>query len=206
MNLFWVIPITAASVVAGTSLCFYLLFQARGVAASLWLLEHILCPIIRIIVLLVVVSQIYPSIDANSTSVDFWRILFRHGQGSDLINILFFAGLLLAFIPIVDHPVFALSMQSLLTIALVFRWQYLEYLSTLLLFPSAATLAKIVAYMTLAYFVTTRASIPISRWIDHRLAISGSIRPTSDAIYMLLQIPVMLIYCSFLGSQLARAG
>ncbi|MDH3388006.1 MAG: hypothetical protein OEN02_08875 [Gammaproteobacteria bacterium] len=206
MSLFWAIPITAASVVAGTSLCFYLLHQARDVAATLWLLEHVLCPIIRILVLLIVVSQVYPGIDENSTSVDFWRILARQGQGSDLINILFFAGLLLAFIPVVDHPVFALPVQSLLTIALVFHWQYLENLSTPVLFPSAATLAKIVAYMTLAYFVTRQASIPISRWIDHRLSISGSIRLVSDAIYMLLQIPVMLIYCSFLAAQLTRPG
>ena len=66
MNLALVILITAASVIVGTGLCFYLLHQAREVDSTLWILEHILCPIIRILVLLVVVSLVYPAIDANS--------------------------------------------------------------------------------------------------------------------------------------------
>ena len=202
MNLFWVISITASSVIGGTGLCFYLLNQAHESDSTLWIVEHILCPIIRIIVLLIVVSQVYPAIDENFTAMDFWRTLWQQGQFSDLINILFFAGLLLAFVPVLSHPLFALPVQSLLTIALVFYWQYLGTHETLVLFPSIATILKVIAYMVLAYFVTRELSIPISRWIDHSMVISGSIRLVSDATYMVLQIPVMLIYCSFLKAQL----
>ena len=42
----------------------------------------------------------------------------------------------------------------------------------------------------------------MSRLIDERYAIEGSVRLVSDAIYMILQIPVMLIYCGFLRQQL----
>ena len=201
MNLFLVIPITASSVIVGTSLCFYLLYQAREVDSTLWILEHIICPIIRIIVLLIVVSQVYPVIDGNSTSSDFWRALGQQHQFRDIVNILFIAGLLLAFIPLVNHPVFALPLQSTLTIALIFHWQYLESSASLELFPSSATILKIIACMMLAYYVTRELSIPLSRWVDRRLVVSGSIRLVSDAIYMVLQIPVMLIYCSFLNQQ-----
>lgn len=125
MNLLLAVPITASTVILGTGLCFYLLYQAREVATTVWLLEHIICPIIRILVLLVVVSQIYPIIDENSTSLDFWRTLARQNEFRDIVNLLFIAGLLLAFLPLVNHPVFALPLQSTFSIALVFHGQYL---------------------------------------------------------------------------------
>ncbi|UCH40979.1 MAG: hypothetical protein JSU67_04625, partial [Gammaproteobacteria bacterium] len=99
MNLPLVILITASSVAAGTGLCFYLLYHAHEVDSTTWILQHVLCPVIRIIVLLIVVSQIYPAIDDNLGSLDFWRILGQQNQFRDMVNILFFAGLLLSFIP-----------------------------------------------------------------------------------------------------------
>ena len=203
MNLLLVILITATSVILGTGICFYLVYNSREVDSTVWMLEHVLCPIMRIVVLLIVVSQVYPAIDENSTSLDFWRILGQQGQFSDIVNILFLAGLALSFIPLLNHPVFALPVQSILTIALVFHWQYLDIIASTVLFPSTATILKIVVYMALAYYVTREASIPFSRWLDRKLVVSGSIRLVSDAMYMSLQIPVMLIYCSFLKSQLA---
>lgn len=206
MNPIWVALLTLASVGAGTGLSFWLLHKAHGVHLSVWILEHILCPIIRILVLLFVVSLVYPVIDTQSSALEFWSVLSRQGQFNDLINILFFAGLLLAFMPVVNHPVFALPVQSMLTIALVFSWQYAALADSLQLLPSLATLAKVLVYMTVAYFVTRESSIHLSRWLDRKYAIEGSIRLVSDAIYLVLQVPVMLLYCSFLRSQLPLAA
>ncbi len=202
MNLLWAIIITANSVIAGAGICYWLLYQSREVDSTLWLLQHILCPIVRIIVLFIVVSQVYPVLDSSYSSADFWRVLSQQGQFNDLLNILFFVGLLMAFIPLVNHPVLALPIQSSLTIALVFHWQYAASITSLQLLPSLATIAKIIAYMLLAYFATREASTHLSRWIDRKLVVSGSIRLVSDAIYVVLQIPVMLIYLSFLKLQL----
>ena len=96
----------------------------------------------------------------------------------------------------------ALSIQNSLAIALVFHGQYATSIESLQQLPSLATLLKIVAYMLIAYFATREASIHLSRWIDKKLVISGSIRLVSEAIYVVLQIPVMLIYLSFLKLQL----
>jgi hypothetical protein len=147
VNLFWTVLVTTTSVILGTGFCFWLIQKAQEVDSPTWIFEHILCPIIRIMVLLIVVSQVYPVIDANTTSIDFWRILMRQGQFNNLLNILFFAGLLLAFMPVLSHPVFALPIQSLLTIALVFHWQYAESIDSLSLFPSFVTILKITVYM-----------------------------------------------------------
>lgn len=202
MNPFWVVLLTLASVGAGTGLCFWLLYKAHEALVSVWILEHVICPIIRILVLLFVVSLVYPMIDTQSSSLEFWRVLAQQSQFNDLLNILFFAGLLIAFLPVVSHPVFALPLQSMLTIALVFSWQHADPGHSLQLLPSLATMAKVAIYMALAYFVTRECSIHLSRWLDRRYAIDGSIRLVADAIYLVLQIPVMLIYCSYLRQQL----
>ena len=157
---------------------------------------------IRILVLLSVVSLVYPAIDGQSSSIDFWRVLGQQSQLNDLLNILFVAGLMLAFIPVLNHPVLAMPLQSILTIALVFSWQYADKIDNLRLLPSLATQLKIFAYMLLTYFVTRHSSIHLSRWLDHKYAINGSIRLVADALSLLLQIPVMLIYCSYLKIQL----
>jgi hypothetical protein len=202
VNPFWTILLTLTSVSVGTGLCFWLLHKVEEVPTSLWIMGHIVCPMIRILVLLSVVSLVYPAIDGQSSSIEFWRILGQQGQFNDLLNILFFAGLMLAFIPLVSHPVFALPIQSMLTLALVFSWQYADRVDNLHLLPSLATQLKIVAYMLLVYFATRQSSIHLSRWLDQQFAIHGSIRLVADAIYLVLQVPVMLIYCSFLMLQL----
>ena len=202
MNLLWTVVLTVISVGVGTMLCFWLIYHAREVDSPVWILEQVVCPIIRIVVLLIVVAQVYPVIDVNSNSVEFWKMLGQKGLFNDLLNILFVAGLLLSFIPLVNHPVFALPIQSMLTIAVVFNWQYADAAFAPQLLPSLATALKIFGWMLLAYFVTRESSIYLSRRIDRRLALDGSIRLVSDAIYLVLQIPVMLIYCNFLKQQL----
>jgi hypothetical protein len=202
VNPFWTILLTLASVSAGTGLCFWLLHKAREVPTTVWILGHIVCPMIRILVLLSVVSLVYPAIDGQSSSIDFWRVLGQQEQFNDLLNILFVAGLMLAFIPVLNHPVLAMPLQSILTIALVFSWQYADRIDDLSVLPSLATQLKIFAYMLLAYFVTRHSSVHLSRWLDHKYAINGSIRLVADATYLVLQVPVMLIYCSFLKIQL----
>ena len=202
MNLLWVVLVTATSVILGTWLCFWIITRAQEIDSPTWIFRTILCPVIRIMVLFIIVSQVYPAIDANAARTGFWSILFQQRQFSHLINILFFAGLLLSFIPVLSHPVFALPIQSILTIALVFHWQYADSIVSLQLFPSMVTILKIAIYMMLAFYVTRESSRYISHALDTRFAVTGSIRLVSDAIYLVLQIPVILVYSSFLKLQL----
>lgn len=194
MNLFWTITFTLLVVSLGTSLCFWLLQRTRDLGGALWSIEHVYCPIIRILALLLIVSLIYPVAD-ESSSIDFWRTLVSGGLFSDLINLLFFGGLALSFLPLVSHPVFALPVQSLLTVAVVFHAQYQDSVSAASLWPSLLTSLKILAYMTAAFFITQRVALKISRWLDPKLSVSGSLLLLSDAIYLVLQIPVILLYC-----------
>ncbi|HEY5740495.1 MAG TPA: hypothetical protein VIW27_12280, partial [Gammaproteobacteria bacterium] len=94
MNLLLPAIIVAGSVLGGVSLSFYLLHKAHQTDTLVWYLEHVLCPLLRVIVLLIVVSQVYPAIDSQSTSLDFWRHLRERQQLQDIVNILFFGGLL----------------------------------------------------------------------------------------------------------------
>jgi len=201
MSLFWAIPLTLLFVCVGTTLCFSLLQGAREVDSTVWILEHVVCPIVRIIVLMMIVSLVYPTL-ANQSTIEFWRMLAERDQFNNLLNILFIVGLGLAFVPLLSHPVIALPAQSMLTIALVFNWQFVEPGTAVSLLPSLLMLAKIFGYMLVAYLITRECSIFLSRWIDRRFALAGSIRLVSDAIYLVLQIPVILIYGSYLHGQL----
>ena len=146
---------------------------------------------------MIIVSLLYATIDAGTSSLDFWRLLAQQGQFSHLLNILFFGSLLLGFVPLLGHPAFALILQSCLSIALVFQWQYPQ-LDRLALLPPVALLLQIAGYSLIAYFVAREASLRIARALDKRLNSSDSIRLVSDAVYLLLQVPVMLIYCAYL--------
>lgn len=208
MNLIWIILATIACVISGISLCFWLLQKASDDGFTIWFLEHIACPIIRIGVLLIIVSLLYPSTGVESSTLGFWQVLFQHNHINATINILFFGSLVLSFIPILSHPVFTLPLQSCLSIALVFSWQYAPVLyeipgSSPSLVPSISGWIKIVLYMTAAYFVTRHSSIVVARWIDRKMEVTGSIRLVSDSIYLVLQIPVILSYCVFLSRILA---
>lgn len=201
MSLVLPVIIVTGGVLGGVGLSFYLLQKAHETDTGVWYLEHVFSPLLRVVLLLIVVSQVYPAFDSQSTSLDFWRHLREQQQIQDIVNILFFGGLLLAFIPIVNHPIFALPIQGMLTIALVFHWQYGG--DALHLWPSAVTLLKIVAYLLLAWLITRELGIRLSRHIDRWLVVSGSIRLVTDTLYMLLQIPVMLIYGAYLAAQTA---
>jgi hypothetical protein len=203
MSLLWIIVLVGLTIISSTGLCFYLLRKTGDVDSTVWILEHVICPIIRILTLLIIVSLVYPVISPDTTAANFWRVLLQEQNINHVINILFFGSLFLAFIPVVGHPALALPIQSCLSIALVFNWQYSGSLDNAIQFmPPTTNIIKIVLYLIVAYFITTRSSILLSRWIDTKLVISGSIRLVSDSIYLTLQIPVMLMYCAFLGEQL----
>lgn len=206
MNPFWATLVTLTSVAAGTGACFWLLHQAREADTTVWILEHIICPILRILVLLVVVSQVYPALQGNGSSLDFWRILLRPGQLNDLVNILFFAGLALAFLPWVNHPAIALPLQALLTVALVFNWQFADLRTGISLWPSLLTSLKIAAFMLFAWLFVREFGPRAGRALDRRYAVDGSTVLVADALYLWLQIPVILVYTAYLNSQFASAS
>jgi len=204
MSLLWIIVLVGLTIISSTGLCFYLLRKTDDVDSTVWILEHVICPIIRILTLLIIVSLVYPVISPDTTAANFWRVLLQEQNINHVINILFFGSLFLAFIPVVGHPAFALPIQSCLSIALVFNWQYSN--NAIQFIPPTINIIKIVLYLIVAYFITTRSSILLSRWVDKKLVISGSIRLVSDSIYLVLQIPVMLMYCTFLGNQLLASS
>jgi hypothetical protein len=203
MSWFWVTIVTIGSVTIGTTLCFYLLSKTRDVEPTQWIIEHIICPIFRVLVLIVIVSQVYPVISSGIDSSGFWSVIFQQNHINHVINVLFFGSLILAFLPLVSHPVFSLPIQSCLTVALIFNWQYGHLLEQPVIFlPGISIWAKIILYMAAAYFVTRECSVWLSRLLDQQLHISGSIRLVADAIYLVLQIPVIWMYCAYLKAQL----
>jgi hypothetical protein len=204
MSWFGVISITLGSVFAGTSLCFYLLRKTNDVDSTNWIIQHIACPIFRTLVLIIIVGLVYSLISDSSGSNSFWEVIFRQNRFNHVINVLFFGSLILGFLPLVDHPVFSLPIQSCLTVALVFNWEFGHLTEQPIIFlPGITVLVKISLFMVAAYFLTGEISVGISRWLDRKFHISGSILLVADAVYLVLQIPLIWMYCNYLKAQLA---
>ena len=90
--------------------------------------------------------------------------------------------------------------------ALVFSWQYADLRAGLSLWPTAGTLAKIAGFMLLAWLLVREFGPRVGRALDRRYAVDGSTLLVSDAFYLWLQIPIILMYAAFLHAQLASAA
>ena len=203
MSPFWIIIFTLLVVTTATAINYIAIRFTEDSDTTQWVLEHIHCPIVRILSLLVIVGLMYSNVNPGQESAIFWQLAFSGKNINNLINIVFFGSLLMAFIPFIEHPIFSLPVQSCVTLALVFNWQYgaQEHISISLL-PDILLILKIIAYMALAYFATRHISISLSSWIDEQLTIKGSIKLIGDAIYLVLQIPVIMMYGAYISSQL----
>jgi hypothetical protein len=60
VNLLWTILATLAIAAFGTGFCYWLIHKAQEVHSTLWILKHIVCPMLNILVLLILVSPVYP--------------------------------------------------------------------------------------------------------------------------------------------------
>ena len=70
MNLLWTILGTIAIAAFGTGFCYWLIHQAQEVHSSLCILKHIVCPMLDILLLLILVSLVYPLAIRESTALN----------------------------------------------------------------------------------------------------------------------------------------
>lgn len=171
----------------------------RGLAplASAWV-EHFLLPLGRVFALMVFLLVAYPALFGARQAPALHTILFgTAGRVDDLINVLFFAGLLLPSVPVLRRlPGLTLPLQGMAGTALLFTWlaQALG-MSSVDLVPDAgqwlllAVLAALAA--AAARLLTITIDEPVVRQDAH------------DLVLLWMQALPLLVYARMLGSQLA---
>lgn len=184
----------------------WLLHKVNGIVVTEWILEHIILPLSRAAALMLFLIIAYPLIFGITAAPPLSTVLNSDSLHlSTLINVLFLVSLLLPIIPVVGNmPAFLLPLQGAAGAALLFSWlgdianyQNIDYLPSV----GGLTVMLSTAYglHLAAKFLSLRFSTSLEQLYNRN--------DTQVLIYRILivifQIPVILIYATQLGAQIA---
>ena len=202
MNLFVVLPLILLTGAITTSLSFWLLNKAHEHPPSDWVVVHVVSPILRMMSLIIAVSLVFPVLFSQSSVTALWHMLAQQDHFNNLLNTLFFASLLMSFIPLLSHPMVSLPAQSCLAIAVVFDWFFAESSAGIAWIPDWLTLLKLALAMLAVLVIGHQLSSYVAKRVDETYHLSGSIQLVADVIYLPLLVPIMIIYGAWLKQQL----
>lgn len=170
--------------------------RALTALATAWI-EHFLLPLGRVFSLMLFLLVAYPALFGVRTAPPLGSILFgAAGRIDDLINVLFFAGLLLPSLPVLRRlPGLTLPLQGMAGTALLFTWlaQALGVTAVRLLpDPGQWLLLAVLAALAAAAarLLTIAIEEPVVRQDAH------------DLVLLWLQALPLLVYARMLGAQL----
>jgi len=187
--------------------CAWLERHFDGISVSEWLLDHFYCPAGRVLLLILATLLLWPQIDPR---LDYAQMLHLLGDDEFLINslnIIFLSSLVLSFIPLLGHPAIGLPILSALATAVVARHVLPELPDPARWWPDAGTALKLLVVAAGGHLGVRSLAGRWSRAYDDHFLVEGSIRLFNDWLYLLLQVPLILIYGAGLMSwQAPSAG
>lgn len=172
-------------------------------SAGEWLVEHIYCPLARVLLLIFCAFLLFPLIHSSTGYKDLLTVFFLQDFLINLVNILFAGSLIISFLPILNHPSVALPILSCITIALLFQHHLalprgieLSWISDI------AVVGKMLLIAVITGLAARWLNREIAEWVDNRFIVTGSIAMVADINYLILQIPIVLAYGASLAVQL----
>lgn len=178
----------------------------EGNHAFHWMWEHFFAPLLRAATLVAFVWLAYPAIFGMQYAPAFEALL-----GDDtlrlntLLGLLFLCTLLLPLFPLFARRVeLVLPLQGLIATAAVFDW-YTGYLGATAasIWPGMLPAALLLAIIVFGHRIAARVGQHAGHTLDERFATRGFERIVPNAIELLAQAPVMLLYGFALGRQIA---
>jgi hypothetical protein len=162
--------------------------------AGQWLVEHVYCPLARMLVLAATTLLLFPAM----VSVDYSEIgpLFADRQYlTDMVNILMVSGLLISFFPLINHPGIGLPLLGCIATAiLIKRWGDVHSITGFSLMPGTSTVIKLLLLIGVAFIAGRWLINQLSVHIDQTYMVTGSRVIVTDVVYLIVQIPVILAY------------
>ena len=175
--------------------CALLQKQLLYVAAGEWLLEHIYCPLTRVLLLMFMAFLIFPLIIQQIGYSDLLELILTQDFLLNMVNILFVSSLLMSFLPLINHPALAMPLLGCIAIGLIFLHQQVMPTSLQVSWiPGMAEFTRIVVLMVLSYLFSRWSTHHVSLWLDYRFNITGSRPLVQDIHYLILQMPILLAY------------
>lgn len=160
--------------------------------------EHFLLPLARVFALMLFLLVAYPALFGVGGAPPLSVILFgTAGRIDDLINVLFFAGLLLPALPVLRRlPGLTLPLQGMAGAALLFTWLAQGLGATQVrLLPDTGQALLLAALAALAAASARLLTITIEEPVVRQDA--------HDLVLLWMQALPLLVYARMLGAQLA---
>ncbi len=184
-------------------LCAFLQKQLLYITAGEWLLEHIYCPVARVLMLILMVYLLMPMMQQQQSYAQIIELFFETDFLISMVNILFLSSLVFSFLPLLSHPALAMPILGCMSTALFFRYSIV--LPESIAFdwlPAFDEVLKLLVLAIILYVLTNWLNNKLSEWADHRFIVTGSKEIISDINFLIFQIPIILAY----GQTLALQG
>ena len=169
-----------------------------------WLWEHFYAPLLRAGVLVAFLLLAAPDIYGVTGPHSATGLLFAvEGRFGHLLGLVFLLSLALPLLPVVGAlPALVLPIQGVAGTALVFGWLAQSAgLSEVSYWPGLGTLFLLCGLSVVAYWLATRA-VALIQGIGTHWNFADLDELVFEAVLLLFQAPVIIVYSSSLGRQL----
>ena len=190
--------------VALAFLCAQLHKQLLYIALGEWLMDHVYCPLARVLLLMLMAFLLYPMIVVSASYSTLFALFFNHDFLVSMLNILFLSSLAFSFVPVFSHPALAMPVLGCLATAILFmHHQLIPAGLDVSWLPASSASVKLLVLIFVCYLACRWLNELLSEWIDHRFIVTGSKGLVSDINYLIFQMPVVLAYGASLQGQLS---
>jgi hypothetical protein len=184
--------------------CILLHKQLLYIAAAEWLMEHVYCPMARVLLLMLMAFLLFPMIFIDINYAQLGKLFLQYSFLINMLNILFFSSLLFTFVPLLRHTAIAMPVLGCIATGLLFLHQYaIPAQLDFNWLPGASAAGNILLLMILTHLISRWLNNRVSEWIDLRYIVTGSKALIRDINHLIFQIPVVLAYGKGLTLQLA---
>ena len=171
-----------------------------------WSRNYLLTPFVRAAVIVAFVFLAYPSLFGMRHAPEIERLLTEESlRLNNLLGILFVCTLLLPLVPpFRKRTELIVPLQGIIATGAVFTW-YTEYLgaTAATAWPGMATALLIVCIVVFGHWLATQSGQRLGHVLDVAFNTTGFDRVVPNAMELLIQAPVILIYGYALGRQIA---
>jgi hypothetical protein len=186
-------------------LAYQLLSVVAEVAASGWLMQHVVVPAARALALVTFILVAYPVLYGVEIAPGMSVLLAAEQlRLSNLFNIIFLLSLLLPLIPVFSRwPALVLPIQGIAAASMVFRWWAATQPQVDIHFwPGWSTVFSLLVLAFITHEVAKHLAHHLEKKLDALIERQGSGRLIYRTVVMVLQVPVILLYTLSLGQQL----
>lgn len=185
--------------------CAFLHRQLLQVIAGEWLHEHVYCPTARTAILVIMTLMLFPLMVEGVGYDQVSSLFISREYLTNMLNILLVSGLAITFLPLLNHPAFAMPLLGCIATAILFQHYFTLFAGKEPVWiPGVAAMIKIVILVAVLYWLGNALIDHLATYLDHRFLVTGSKEIVTDIVYLILQIPVMLAYAA--GLQASVTG